>query len=45
MSNKMISLNDVYFEQANVLFNIGALHLLLGGMDNRLTQDVSAALI
>ena len=45
MRNSMAKVNDICFEQANVLYNIGALHVLLGGMDNRVTEDVGASCV
>ena len=31
---------DIRFEQACILYNIGALHSVLGAMDNRQTPEV-----
>ena len=36
-----MTLEDIKFEQACVLYNIGSLHSVLGAMDTRQSADVS----
>ncbi|RXN26323.1 tyrosine- phosphatase non-receptor type 23-like protein [Labeo rohita] len=38
-SGRNITHEDINYEQACVLFNLGALHSLLGAMDNRLSEE------
>ncbi|XP_052237529.1 tyrosine-protein phosphatase non-receptor type 23-like isoform X2 [Dreissena polymorpha] len=38
-SGREYSLNDIKFEQASILYNIGALHSILGAMDTRQSAD------
>lgn len=35
-----VTLADIKFEQASVLYNIGALHSILGSMETRTNADV-----
>ena len=44
-SGREICLSDIKFEQACILYNIGALHSVLGAMDTRQSADVSLYLI
>lgn len=36
-----VTLADIKFEQASVLYNIGALHSILGSMETRTNADVN----
>ena len=36
-----VTLADIKFEQASVLYNIGSLHSVLGAMETRQNADVS----
>ncbi|XP_049331506.1 tyrosine-protein phosphatase non-receptor type 23b [Astyanax mexicanus] len=38
-SGKQITHEDISYEQACVLYNLGALHSLLGAMDNRVSEE------
>ena len=40
-SGKLVTYADIKYEQACILYNIGALHSILGAMDNRQSPDVS----
>ena len=40
-SGREVTLEDIKFEQACVLYNIGSLHSVLGAMDTRQSADVS----
>ena len=40
-SGKLVTYADIRYEQACILYNIGALHSILGAMDNRQSPDVS----
>ncbi len=35
------TLSDIRFEQASILYNIGALHSILGALDNRSNAEVT----
>lgn len=36
-----VTLADIKFEQASLLYNIGALHSILGSMETRTNADVN----
>jgi hypothetical protein len=40
-NDKEITHPDIRFEQLNILYNIGALHSYLGGLDKRMNDDVN----
>ncbi|XP_035991274.1 tyrosine-protein phosphatase non-receptor type 23 [Fundulus heteroclitus] len=38
-SGKTVTHNDISYEQACILYNLGALHSMLGAMDNRVSEE------
>ena len=40
-TGKTVEVKDPHFEEASILYNVGALHSLLGALDSRTTSDVS----
>ncbi|MGH0118469.1 UNVERIFIED_CONTAM: hypothetical protein FKN15_054321 [Acipenser sinensis] len=38
-SGKMVTHDDISYEQACILYNLGALHSMLGAMDNRVSEE------
>lgn len=40
-TRQTMAVKDIKFEEACILYNIGALHSILGGMDNRTTPEVT----
>uniref|UniRef100_A0A3B5PP88 Tyrosine-protein phosphatase non-receptor type 23 n=1 Tax=Xiphophorus maculatus TaxID=8083 RepID=A0A3B5PP88_XIPMA len=38
-SGKTVTHNDISYEQACILYNLGALHSMLGAMDNRISEE------
>lgn len=43
-TGKAVEMKDPKFEEANILYNIGALHSLLGALDRRLDSEVCATI-
>ena len=43
-TRRPITVTDVKFEMSCVLYNIGALHSILGGMDSRQSPEVCCSL-
>ena len=44
-SGKLVTYADIKYEQACILYNIAALHSILGAMDNRQSHEVSTNVI
>lgn len=42
-TGKTVEKKDIKFEEANILYNIGALHSYLGAVDRRADSDVCTA--